>query len=39
MTGVSAEPFPPGTDEMHVLQLYGGILARALIVKTPAIRP
>ena len=39
MTGVRAEPLPPGSPEMAALQLYLGARATGLRVETPAVRP
>lgn len=39
MTGVRAEPFPYGTDELVELELYLNSRAAGMTVETPAVRP
>jgi sulfur-oxidizing protein SoxA len=39
MTGVRAEPFPPGSPELAALEFYLGWRANGLTVETPAVRP
>lgn len=39
MTGVRAEPYPYGTDEMVELELYLNTRAAGMPVETPAVRP
>lgn len=39
MTGVRAEPFPPGAPELAALEFYLGWRANGLPVETPAVRP
>ena len=39
MTGVRAEPFPPGSPELAALEFYLGWRANGLLVETPAVRP
>lgn len=39
MTGVRAEPFASGSDEMAALQMFLGWRANGLLVETPGVRP
>ena len=39
VTGVRAEPFASGSEEMGALQLYLGVRSNGLPVETPAVRP
>ena len=39
LTGVRAEPLPPGSPEMAALQFYLGWRSNGLTVETPAVRP
>ena len=39
LTGVRAEPLPPGSPEMAALQFYLGWRSNGLLVETPAVRP
>ncbi len=39
LTGVRAEPLPPGSPEMAALQFYLGWRSNGLPVETPAVRP
>lgn len=39
MTGVRAEPFPYGADELVALELYLNSRATGMTVETPAVRP
>lgn len=39
LTGVRAEPLPPGSPEMAALQFYLGWRSNGLRVETPAVRP
>jgi len=39
MTGVRAEPFPGGSEEMAALRLYLGWRSNSLPVETPGVRP
>jgi sulfur-oxidizing protein SoxA len=39
MTGVRAEPFPYGADELVELELYLNARAAGMLVETPAVRP
>lgn len=39
LTGVRAEPLPPGSPEMAALQFYLGWRSNGLGVETPAVRP
>ena len=39
MTGVRAEPYPPGSPEMAELELYLMWRARGMKLETPAVRP
>jgi L-cysteine S-thiosulfotransferase len=39
MTGVRAEPFPPGSPQLAALEFYLGWRANGLLVETPAVRP
>ncbi len=38
-TGVRAEPYAAGSDELAALRLYLGVRATGLVVETPAVRP
>ena len=39
MTGVRAEPFPYGADELVELELYLNSRAAGMLVETAAVRP
>lgn len=39
LTGMRAEPFPPGSSALDALQFYLGWRANGLTVETPAVRP